>query len=140
MIADANKEICWIHCGPYPVEVGFTMSAKALRAEFKRLGDPIPKGEELNGKAANAIVWHATPSGSWNRHCVCYLPKVPAGVTEVQVAAMLCHEALHIVQQVWERMGEIVRCEAEAYLLQHIFQSMYSHYRQAIGIDKPPPE
>lgn len=130
----ALTDVLWIEVGPYPIKVGFTMSAKALRKEFKAIGDPIERGEELIGNA-NAIVWHTDKASPHYKLAICYLPK-PKSASDVQVAGILAHEALHIVQFAWERMNEKVRCEAEAYLLQHIFQTMYSDYRKAMGIDK----
>lgn len=128
------REILWIDAGPYPFNIGFTMSSKALRAEFKRLGDPISKDDVLRA-GASAVVWKTEPATSLKTTAICYLPKPPEGITDVQIAALLAHEALHIVQYIWERIGETVRREAEAYLLQHIFQTMYAGYRKAMGID-----
>lgn len=129
------REILWIDSGPYPFNIGFTMSSKALIAEFNRLGDPISK-EDVMRSGSSSIVWKISPATSLNTTTICYLPKPPKGVSEVQIAALLAHEALHIVQYIWEHMGETVRREAEAYMLQHVFQTMYADYRKAMGIDK----
>ena len=53
--------------------------------------------------------------------------KAAAGATDVQIAGLLCHEAVHVWQFAKKNMGvfQDVDWETEAYSVQAIFQNLY---------------
>lgn len=70
--------------------------------------------------------------------CVVCLPKPPEGVTNIQVAGVLVHEAVHVWQRNMDSIGEDnPSAEFEAYSIQMIAQNLMEAYvEQTIGTQK----
>ena len=109
----------WPHMGPWPVYFGFTTSEKRFKREMKRLGI---KGNPfiLNDHSDATLHSLTNPEGK-----ACYIlamRKPRKGITKAQIAAMIAHEAVHVIQYMRENLGPL-GTEAEAYIVQYITQS-----------------
>jgi len=110
--------IPYFNMGQWPLYVGFTTSRKAFAREMKRLGHPGIAF--LAGDYANATMHTLEKDGCLT--CIIAMEK-PTGRSAEQVAGMVAHEAMHIVQELWSQIGEKEPGrEAEAYLVQQIVQ------------------
>ena len=115
------KGIRYLHTGPWPVYIGFTTCEKAFAAEMKRL--KVTGINFLGSDRANATM-HTLE----NRGTLCFIitaqPFQPRKVSKEVYAALIAHEAIHIIQAMQEELarGESLGSEAEAYLVQQIVQ------------------
>jgi hypothetical protein len=98
--------------------VGFTTSDDAFQREMKRLKVREPGGY-INPNA-NATTHYLTGSNGDRTTIVCIEPPSKKRSKE-QYAALVAHEATHVVQDMRERLGDLGH-EAEAYLVQQIVQ------------------
>lgn len=118
----ATDEPCieYVHLGPWPNFVGFTVSSEAFQNELARLG--IPEQPFMLRESANATTYHFS-KGSTNVIIVCMTP-LHLRISPEQYAALIAHEALHVIQYMREdiNQGECLGREAEAYLMQHFVQ------------------
>lgn len=137
---DDEPHIYYMNLGPWPYFVGFTMSPKELRKEFKRLdiaGDhPFIANEQshasthflrFKGGAACAIIAMPKPK-KMGRSRECY-------------AALIAHEAMHVVQDMQRELaqGASLGQEAEAYLIQQIVQECLQRaYKTGLVIAREP--
>ncbi len=105
--------------GPFPGFVGFTTDQKAFKRELKRLAVTEPV-DFLATARANATTHYFEREGSTTAIITMGKPK---NVSFEQYAALAAHEAVHVVQALWQDIGEKKPgWEAEAYLVQHIVQ------------------
>jgi hypothetical protein len=110
----------YVNLGPWPNFVGFTTSSEAFAAELARLA--IPEQPFLARDSANATTYHFS-KGRTNVIIVCIVPP-RLQISPEQYAALIAHEALHVIQYIREdiNQGECLGREAEAYLMQHFVQ------------------
>lgn len=115
----SEAHIRYCNMGPWPGYVGFTTSAKAFQRELKRLAVP-EKVAFMGSPRANATTHFFEKDGSTTAIITIGKPK---SVSFEQYAAMIAHEAVHVVQMLWRDIGEKEPGdEAEAYAVQHIVQ------------------
>ena len=114
----SKPRVHYINLGPFPGFVGFTTSSDAFQREMRRLrvkdaGSYIAQG------ANGATHYLRGPSGD-RTTIVCVEPPSKRRSKE-QYAALLAHEATHVVQDMRQNLGNLGD-EAEAYLVQQIVQ------------------
>lgn len=114
----SRPRIYYMNTGPWPYYIGFTTSGDAFERELKRLG--INQDVRfISGKHANASTHHLINHGT-AMSIICVQP-FNKRVTREQFAALIAHEAMHVVQEMRDHLGDL-GCEAEAYLIQQIVQ------------------
>ena len=111
------KRVHYLNLGPWPCHVGFTTSDDAFQREMKRLR--VKDAGYYLGPNANASTHYLRSASGERVTIVCAPPK--KGRSKEQYAALVAHEAAHVVQDMREGLGDLGR-EAEAYLVQHIVQ------------------
>jgi hypothetical protein len=113
--------IAYLHPGPYPVYIGFTTSTDAFQRELKRLKVP---GEHraIAHERANGTTHFLTNRDTLT--CIIVMQPPTPRISKEQYAALVAHEALHVVQEMRRELarGECFDHESEAYLVQHIVQ------------------
>ncbi|MFA6031805.1 MAG: hypothetical protein WC889_02760 [Myxococcota bacterium] len=115
-----EPHISYYGMGAWPAYVGCTTSRKAFKRELKRLGIAEPV-EFLASTHANASTHFFRCEGTLT--CIIAFQKVSKDRPVEQVAALVAHEAVHVVQELWSSIGETEPGrEAEAYLVQMITQ------------------
>lgn len=116
-----SKGIRYFNMGAWPVYCGFTTDEKAFQKELKRLG--IENGPLGVSDRANATAHFLECKGT-----LCFIiaaqPFNARKMSREQYAALVAHEAVHIVQWMKEELSpsENMGKEAEAYLVQQIVQ------------------
>lgn len=114
-----KAEIAYFPMGQWPAYVGFTMSPKAFRREMKRLKVDGPPAFLLRA-TADATTHFLEKNGVMT--FIVAMRKSGKRAPE-QVAGVISHEAMHIIQWLWAELGEREPGkESEAYLMQHIVQ------------------
>lgn len=107
--------------GQWPVFLGFTMSPDDFAEAVKRLEvkEDVPF---LGRPGANATTHTFERRGALT--FIITLQKPARRLSKEQVAALIAHEAMHVVQQMTRELAQGLRFddESEAYLLQHIVQ------------------
>jgi hypothetical protein len=115
------KGMKYLQMGPWPGFIGLCFDERVFRNEMKRLKVKEP-GNFLGSKLANATLHHLVS----NSGQVVYLLTLGStkGRTKEQVAGLVAHEAMHVIQQMQEDIagGKSLGHEAEAYLVQMIVQ------------------
>lgn len=111
----------WAHMGQWPVFLGFTMSPDDFAEALKRM--EVEQDVPFLGRpGANATTHIFERHGALT--FIITLAKPARRHSKEQVAALIAHEALHVVQHMTREMAQGNRFddESEAYLLQHIVQ------------------
>lgn len=111
----------YLNLGPWPIFVGFTTSEKAFAKELKRL--KVDEDCHFIARArANATTHYFESAGKWV--VIITMQPMTKGITREQYAALLAHEAMHVVQQIRRELNNDSHLgdEAEAYLMQQIVQ------------------
>jgi len=118
----ADPAITYFHMGQWPTFVGFTTSPKAFRKEMKRLG--IKEHNVFLARADADASTHFLTNDAGKEICIITMPRL-GGRSHSQYAALVAHEALHVVQDMHRRLnkGDAFGDEADAYLLQSIVQN-----------------
>lgn len=111
------KRIHYLNTGPWPWYIGFTTDEAAFQREMKRLK---VKDAGPGVKSGSNAATHHFVNGSTNMAIIVMHPPTRKASKE-QYASLLAHEAVHVVQEMREKLGEL-GLEAEAYLVQHIVQ------------------
>lgn len=124
--APQAPHVRYFHMGQWPCYVGFTTSEEAFDAEMKRLNITPPPA------------WIATPHSAATAHYFTNRDMLTIIVcirrerrrSREQVAALLAHESLHVVQQMeqWFYPSGRFDDESAAYLLQYLVQSFLYEY------------
>lgn len=116
----ALRGICWLHTGQWPLFIGICCDEKAFRAKIASLGmeyndDFIPE----RGHAATHYFMH--PDQGLIQIMAIRTPK-KTGRTPESYASLVAHEAVHMLQELKERISphEPFGREAEAYFVQHV--------------------
>lgn len=118
-MSEKGPHIRYFNMGQWPVYVGFSSSPKAFEREMKRIN--IKGCSFLNSTHANATTHFLTCDDGLT--CIIALGDTKDRSKE-QVAALIAHEAMHVVQEMWSHLGETnPGRECEAYLVQHIVQN-----------------
>lgn len=108
-----------------PLFIGLCTDEKDFQRALKKL--KIPKNDQpdfLTSEHANATVHFFTRQGK-EVAIVCIHKKQPKGITRIQIDCLLVHEAVHIWQEIRERIGERnPSYEFEAYSIQSIAQDL----------------
>ena len=117
-----RPRIAYFNMGAWPVYVGFTTDEKAFAREMKRLDIDDP--DFLGHENAGATTHMYTAKGKSDTYIITIVPFNARKVSREQYAAILAHEAMHVVQDMRRRLakGESLGDEAEAYLIQQIVQ------------------
>lgn len=107
-----------MNLGPWPNYVGFTTDAGAFDREMRRL--KVKNPDAAIAKSRSNATTHFLRSGG--KSCAIIVMQ-PMGrrCSKEQYAALLAHEATHVVQEMRDDLGDLGR-EAEAYLVQLIVQ------------------
>lgn len=118
----SEPHIAYFHMGQWPVYVGFTTSPKAFKREIKRMGTKEKVSFFARERATATTHIFTAPEG-----CLCFIitmPKPTKAVSHSQYAALVAHEALHIIQEMQRELnrGASFGDEADAYLIQMIVQ------------------
>ena len=122
MSDDAPSEgIRYFNMGPWPVFVGFTTSEEAFAKEMERL--KIEGVNFLARERSHATVHILERSGSLT-FIIAIEPFNPRRATREMYAALIAHEAMHVIQEMQTELakGETLGKEAKAYLIQQIVQ------------------
>ena len=129
-----HPKMYYLHPGQWPVFIGFTTSKKAFRHEMKRL--KIKNRKELKPDAGStAAIHYFTNSGQLC--CIIYMPdhnRITQEITDPMYAALVAHEATHVVQEIRNELNQHGNfdAETEAYLIQYIVQECltFAWYKQ----------
>lgn len=111
----------WANMGQWPVYLGFTMSPDDFNEALKRM--EVEQDVPFLGRSGANATTHI-----FERHgtltFIVTLQKPARRISKEQVAAIIAHEAMHVVQCMTRELAQGVRFddESEAYLLQHIVQ------------------
>lgn len=119
-------KVHWLQTGQWPCYIGFTTDEGAFRRCMKRMDVSDPPQWIMGGANATMHTFER-PSGG-TTFIICMTPH-NRKVSREQYAAMIAHEALHVVQEM-ERTyytGGRFDDESSAYLLQHIVQHCLQH-------------
>lgn len=115
----ALKGICWIHTGPFPYYIGVCCHEPSFRRKMENLGIEPP---EFIAENSNAMT-HYGRSDKDNAFAIITVhPPIKAGVSPECYAALIAHEAVHVVQHMRETLSPChdFGAEPEAYLVQMI--------------------
>lgn len=119
----SEPHIDYFHMGQWPVYFGFTTSPKAFKREVKRMGVKSDVPFFARERANATTHFFVTPEGA---SCVIItMPKVAKGQPHSQYAALVAHEALHVIQEMHRELnkGASFGDEADAYLIQSLVQN-----------------
>jgi hypothetical protein len=118
--SDDKPHIKYLHMGPWPGFVGLCFNERDFRKEMKRL-DVQQEVDFLSGEHANAALHHFVSKAG-----VCQILTLGPvkGRSKEQVAGLIAHEAVHVIQNMQDDIagGKSLGGEAEAYLVQMIVQ------------------
>lgn len=115
----ARPRVYYMHTGPWPYYIGFTTDPDAFAHEMKRLKVVDDNDGFIKNAHSNATTHFLNNKGS-HMAIVCMEP-FKRSRTREQYAALLAHEATHVIQDMREQLGPL-GSEAEAYLVQQIVQ------------------
>lgn len=119
-------DIRYFHMGQWPCYVGFTTDEKAFEAEMKRLrvDDPPPFISNEHS--------HATTHFLYNRDMLTVIVTIRRQKKRMkeQIAALIAHEAAHVMQEMERQFYANGRFdnETEAYLVQYLTQQFLFEY------------
>lgn len=112
------KGVHYINTGPWPGYIGFTTSADAFAREMRRLKVKEPNNFTKNERSNAATHFFSNHGASLAIIC---MEPFSRRRSKEQYAALLAHEAVHVIQEMRSNLGEL-GSEAEAYLVQQIVQ------------------
>lgn len=114
-----------------PAHYALCLDAEGFEAELQRLHVPPAQRPVFVRPGSDACVHYMQNSECGNVAIVCL--RVPDGVTPVEVAALLVHEAVHVWQWIKELVGEDApSVEFEAYSIQSISQNLMEAYARTL--------
>lgn len=115
------KGIHYLNMGPWPGFIGFVFEERAFKAELKRLDIRVDV-QMLGHERAHATLHHFV--GPRDQGIYLLALGSTKGRTKEQIAGLIAHEAMHIIQYMQKELarGESLGDEAEAYLIQMIVQ------------------
>lgn len=115
-----RERVHYFSMGPWPVFVGFTTSEDAYYRETRRLKVAEPTSFIKNTHSCATVHFFVSEGGT-STMIICAQPFRAKRSSREQYAALLAHEAVHVIQDMREQLGDL-GCEAEAYLVQQIVQ------------------
>lgn len=111
----------YFHMGPFHCFVGFTLSPEAYTKELNRLCIKPDEHDNFTLDEDGACTHLFTHKGYLT--AIITMGGLSKGRDFAQIAALIAHEACHVVQALWRHSGETrPGDEAEAYLVQYISQ------------------
>ena len=112
----------YFNMGMWPVYVGITTCEKCFNKEMKRL--KLKDVPFLARENANATTHFFDKPGRATAILITIRPFDKKRNSREQYAALIAHEAMHVVQDMQRRLarGQSLGDEAEAYLIQQIVQ------------------
>lgn len=115
----------YLHPGQWPVHIGFTTSETAFNEEMNRLKIP---GDTRPSFVTSDAAMHTFERNGSLLFIICMKPTGRRHSKE-QVASLVAHEAIHVVQHMERELYVNGRFDDEnaAYLLQHIVQHCLQH-------------
>ena len=115
----ALKAICWIHTGPFPYYIGVCCHEPSFRRKMEKLGIEPP---EFIAENSNAMTHYGRSEKDSAFAIITIRTPSKAGVSPEQYAALVAHEAVHVVQHMKETLSpnHDFGAEPEAYLVQMI--------------------
>lgn len=118
--------VAYVETGQWPVFIGFTTSEKAYRRELKRFG--IKDHVEFLVRERGAAGTHEFVSNGTCTYIITIAPQAK-GVSNEMFAALIAHEALHVIQYMRAELNrnDPFCAETESYLLQMIVQHCLQH-------------
>lgn len=117
------NRVAYFDPGPWPIHIGFTTSEAAFKKEIKRL--KCSPTQFLISDHASATTHFL--EGDKGSYCAIICLGNCNEFDLCQVAGLIAHEATHVAQHLWRRIGEHdPGDEAEAYLVQFITQQCLS--------------
>lgn len=116
------RNVKYFNMGMWPIYVGITTCEKSFQKEMKRL--KLKDVPFLGRTSANATTHFFDESGRATAILITILPFNKKRNSREQYAALIAHEAMHVVQDLQRRLnrGQPLGDEAEAYLIQQIVQ------------------
>lgn len=117
-----TSKVHYLHPGQWPVHIGFTDCPRAFAREMKRLKVNDPP--EMTAHPRGAAAMHTFTSSDTPMCFIITMPPPGKTRSREQIAAIIAHEALHVVQGMEEELfaGGRFDHESAAYLLQYIVQ------------------
>lgn len=116
-----GPHIEYLNLGPWPGFVGVTTDPKAFAREMRRMGIDQEVAFMGHERAHATVHSFISPRGEQ-----CYIIALGdfKGRTKEQVAGLIAHEAMHIIQYMQDELarGGRLGVEAEAYLMQMLVQ------------------
>ena len=123
-----GRNATWNRIRTYPVEIALILDSDVWARTLKQMQVPVTPYPD---SAAATTFFRVDGIGTTRRAIVTMNPTKE--LVGIQIAAMLAHEAQHVVQFIEQEIGEDkFSCEAECYLLQHIFQDLMQDYVQML--------
>ena len=111
--------------------IGICFNEKDFYRELRRLKVPSQNWGSWLSEGALATTHHLT-SGKGNRASIVCVPVKPEE-EGVSMATLLVHEAVHVVQEYFEWIGEAqVGKETQAYAIQHVSAQLMRAYRDEL--------
>lgn len=121
-------DILLIDTGPFFTEIIFALTIDQVRKAFERAD--CPYDEKLLVRDAPASTFHMDRSDDGVGYTtIVYLDYTKAiGRTKTEVHALICHEIIHVLQDIRRKLGNPdFGVEPEAYLMQYIFLGIASY-------------
>ena len=115
-----KSRVHYLNMGPWPFYVGFTTEPSAFEGEMRRLGVKNAGPAISESSAHTAATTHHLSSSSGS-YALVVMPKPSRKHSREQYAALVAHEATHVMQEMRDQLGELGR-EGEAYIVQQIVQ------------------
>jgi len=118
--------IHWMHTGQWPCYIGFTTSSEAFDKCMKRM--KVHDAGPWIIPGSHATTHELVKSDGQMTLLIC-INRPSRKQSKEQYAALVAHEALHVVQAVEERFYNRDRMDREnaSYLLQYIVQHCLQH-------------
>lgn len=107
----------WLNLGPWPYFVGFTTEVADYDREMRRLKCKESLPAVLEGASATTHFFASSDGAT----AIIVMPPHKRKRSREQYAALLAHEAMHVVQDMRTELGDLGK-EAEAYLMQQVVQ------------------
>lgn len=125
-----KHEPFWFDGGPLPLKLAYCATVEAWNIAIKQMGlDPAVETYPDNAGRCTTFDGIA----AWPELTVLITINRRKGLSNVQIAGLIAHEAMHMVQELTRKMfpyNEHARLdqETEAYLIQWATQNIYGAY------------
>lgn len=117
----------WHHAKMFNYEYAFCPSKKEWDTYWTKGGSTPPKYLNSHGRAT---FFQTTDKDGWVTPRALVTVAEDSNITPLMLVSLLAHEAVHIKQDMCERIGEDkISSEMEAYIVQTVLQDMLYDYR-----------